>query len=89
MSWYQKGKTNLDFTAFYFILWAVVSAAYPALFSCSYFERINDDDDDNVRNNSSYVLNCYDEVQKLLGRSDEVFNIGTVGCRLIFCGGVW
>jgi len=42
------------------------------------------DDDDNVRNNSSYVLNCYDEVQKLLGRSDEVFNIGTVGCRLIF-----
>jgi len=28
----------------YFILWAVVSAGYPALFSSSYFERINDDE---------------------------------------------
>ena len=34
--------------AFYFILWAVVSAGYPALLSSSYFERINDDDDDDV-----------------------------------------
>jgi len=33
-------------SAFYFILWAVVSAGYPALLSSSYFERINDDDDD-------------------------------------------
>ena len=33
-------------SACYFILWAVVSAAYPALLSSSYFERINDDDDD-------------------------------------------
>jgi len=32
--------------AFYFILWAVVSGGYPALLSISYFERINDDDDD-------------------------------------------
>jgi len=32
-------------SAFYFILWAVVSAAYSALLSSSYFERINDDDD--------------------------------------------
>ena len=30
----------------FFILWAVVSAGYPALLSSSYFERINDDDDD-------------------------------------------
>ena len=35
-------------SAFYFILWAVVSAAYSALLSRSYFERINDDDDDDV-----------------------------------------
>ena len=35
-------------SVFYFILWAVVSAGYPALLSCSYFERINDDDDDNT-----------------------------------------
>ena len=35
-------------SAFYFILWAVVSAGYPALLSSSYFERINDDDDDEV-----------------------------------------
>ena len=34
--------------AFYFILWAVVSAGYPALLSISYFERINDDDDDDL-----------------------------------------
>ena len=27
-------------SAFYFILWAVVSAGYPALLSSSYFERI-------------------------------------------------
>jgi len=33
-------------SAFYFILWAVVSAGYPALLSSSYFERINDDYDD-------------------------------------------
>ena len=33
-------------SAFYFILWAVVSAGYSALFSSSYSERINDDDDD-------------------------------------------
>jgi len=34
-------------STFYFILWAVVSAAYLALLSISsYFERINDDDDD-------------------------------------------
>ena len=33
-------------SAFYLILWAVVSAGYPALLSCSYFEQINDDDDD-------------------------------------------
>ena len=33
-------------SAFYFILWAVVSAGYPALLSSSYFERINDGDDD-------------------------------------------
>ena len=32
-------------SAFYFILWAVVSAGYPAFLSSSYFERINDDDD--------------------------------------------
>jgi len=31
-------------SAFYFILWAAVSAGYPALLSSSYFERINDDD---------------------------------------------
>ena len=35
-------------SAFYFILWAVVSAGYPALLSSSYFERINDDDDENL-----------------------------------------
>ena len=35
-------------SAFYFILWAVVSAGYPALLSSSYFERINDDDDDDT-----------------------------------------
>ena len=33
-------------STFYFILWAAVSAGYPALLSRSYFERINDDDDD-------------------------------------------
>jgi len=33
-------------STFYFILWAVVSAGYSALLSCSYFEQINDDDDD-------------------------------------------
>ena len=33
-------------SSFYFILWAVVSAGYSALLSRSYFERINDDDDD-------------------------------------------
>ena len=33
-------------SAFYFTLWAVVSAGYSALLSSSYFERINDDDDD-------------------------------------------
>ena len=31
-------------STFYFILWAAVSAAYSALLSSSYFERINDDD---------------------------------------------
>jgi len=36
----------LKMCGFYFILWAVVSAGYPALLSSSYFERINDDDDD-------------------------------------------
>ena len=40
-------------SAFYFILWAVVSAGYSALLSSSYFERINDDDvvddDDKIR----------------------------------------
>jgi len=36
-------------SAFYFILWAVVSAGYPALLSSSYFERKNDDDDDDVQ----------------------------------------
>ena len=35
-------------SVFYFIMWAVVSAAYPALLSRSYFERINDDDDDEI-----------------------------------------
>ena len=35
-------------STFYSILWAVVSAGYPALLSSSYFERINDDDDDDV-----------------------------------------
>ena len=34
------------FLHFYFILWAAVSAGYSALWSSSYFERINDDDDD-------------------------------------------
>jgi len=29
-------------------LWAVVSAGYLALLSSSYFERINDDDDDDL-----------------------------------------
>jgi len=33
-------------STFYFILWAAVSAVYPALLSGSYFEQINDDDDD-------------------------------------------
>ena len=37
-------------STFYFLLWAVVSAAYSALLSRSYFERINDDDDDNTTN---------------------------------------
>jgi len=37
---------SLVFYTFYFILWAVVSAAYSALLSSSYFERINADDDD-------------------------------------------
>ena len=32
-------------SAFYFILWAAVSAGYPALLSGSHFERINDDDE--------------------------------------------
>jgi len=32
------------FLLFIFILWAVVSAAYSALLSSSYFERINDDE---------------------------------------------
>jgi len=31
-------------STFYFTLWAAVSAAYSALLSTSYFERINDDD---------------------------------------------
>jgi len=30
-------------------LWAAVSAGYSALLSSSYFERINDDDDDEVQ----------------------------------------
>jgi len=34
----------LYFMFLYFILWAAVSAAYSALLSSSYFERINDDD---------------------------------------------
>ena len=37
------------FLHFYFILWAVVSAGYSALLSSSYFERINDDDDDEIQ----------------------------------------
>ena len=32
---------------------AVVSAGYPALLSSSYFERINDDDDFNVRSKAN------------------------------------
>ena len=36
-------------SAFYYILWAAVSAGYPALLSSSYFERINDDDDDEMK----------------------------------------
>ena len=39
-------------SAFYFILWAVVSAGYSALLSSSYFERINDDDDDYIFSHS-------------------------------------
>jgi len=39
-------------SAFYLILWAVVSAGYSALLSSSYFERINDDDD-----NDEFVAN--------------------------------
>jgi len=41
-------------SAFYFILWAVVSAGYPALLSRSYFERINDDD------NAKLTIDLYD-----------------------------
>jgi len=49
-------------SAFYFILWAVVSAGYPALLSSSYFERINDDDDEFFANMnkciSNYQIQC-------------------------------
>jgi len=31
-------------SAFYFVSWAVVSAAYPVLLSRSYFERIKNDE---------------------------------------------
>ena len=37
-------------------MWAVVSAAYPALLSSSYFERINDDDDGYPTNISDYRI---------------------------------
>jgi len=40
-------------STFYFILWAAVSAAYSALLCSSYFERINDDDDDVLCHNQS------------------------------------
>ena len=43
-------------SAFYFILWAVVSAGYPALLSRCYFERINDDDDDDVKSEDGIEL---------------------------------
>ena len=43
-------------SAFYFILWAIVSAGYSALLSCSYFERINDVDDDNTIRDA--ILTC-------------------------------
>ena len=43
-------------SVFYFILWAVVSAGYPALLSSSYFERINDDDDDYMDRSKKYVV---------------------------------
>jgi len=42
-------------SAFYFILWAVVSAGYPALLSRSYFGRINDDDDDDKNTQDTEV----------------------------------
>jgi len=42
-------------SAFYFILWAVVSAGYPALLSRSYFERINNDDDENKNTQDTEV----------------------------------
>jgi len=47
--WYAEVLFRVSFkhfyvSTFYFILWAAVSAAYSALLSGSYFERINDDD---------------------------------------------
>ena len=44
-------------STFYFILWAVVSAAYSALLSSSYFKRINDDDDNQQLQSSDCLLN--------------------------------
>ena len=51
------------FLHFIFILWAVVSAAYSALLSSSYFERINDDekndDDISVQHSDSKIAVRY------------------------------
>jgi len=45
-------------SAFYFILWAVVSAGYSALLSSSYFGRINADDDDDDDDDESCSQFC-------------------------------
>ena len=42
----------------YFMFLAVVSAGYPALLSSSYFERINDDDDDECYDLNENVTHC-------------------------------
>jgi len=57
-------------SAFYFILWAVVSAGYSALLSSSYFERINDDDDDdNMHVRKLELENCVECSGNCRGRS--------------------
>ena len=54
------------FLHFYFILWAVVNAGYPALLSSSHFERINDDDNRSDGIAKKFFIDAGDSVPKVI-----------------------